>query len=155
MLYLLFHLGGDRYVLEAQQILEILPMVSVRSLPQAPVGVAGVFNYRGAPVPLVDLSSLTLSQPSQHWFSTRIVLVRSGDHLLGLIIERATETIRREPSDFVASPVKTANTPYLGAVATDEHGLLQRIELEHLFSDDLREVLFGHSGEASLVANRD
>jgi chemotaxis-related protein WspB len=143
MLYLLFQLGDERYVLEARQVIEVLPLVAVRDIPQAPRGVAGVFNYRGAPVPLIDLSALAIGRPAQRWLSTRIVLVRDGEQLLGLLAERVTETVRREPSDFVASPVEAAAAPYLGAVATDEHGLIQRIELEKLLSGTLRAALSG------------
>ena len=67
---------------------------------------AGLFNYRGAPVPVIDLSQLTLGRPAARRLSTRIVLVHypdesGGTHLLGLIAERATQTVRHEPSDFV------------------------------------------------------
>ncbi len=142
MLFLLFQLGGERYVLEAERVEEVLPLVSVREIPQAPLGVAGVFNYRGAPVPLIDLSALASGRPSQRWLSTRIVLIRDTGHLVGLITERTTETIRREATDFRPNPVGVASAPYLGGVATDECGLIQRIELEQLLSAELRQVLF-------------
>jgi len=141
MLYLLFQLGGERYVLEANQVVEVLPLVEARPIPRAPAGVAGVFNYRGAPVPLIDLSELALGRPSQQWLSTRIVLVRSTEFLVGLITERATETLRCDPADFVASPINAAGAPYLGAVASDDQGLLQRLELDRLLTHELRALL--------------
>ena len=55
MLFLVCHFGDDRYVLNTGQITEILPMVQLKRIPQAPPGVAGAFNYRGVPVPVVDL----------------------------------------------------------------------------------------------------
>jgi len=50
MLFLLFQLGQDRYALEASRVIEVLPLVSLKRIPQAPRGVAGLFNYRGRPV---------------------------------------------------------------------------------------------------------
>src|SRR5215210_1359987 len=105
MLFLLFQLGDQRFAMDIKQVAEVLPLVEITALPQAPDGVAGVFQYRGAPVPAIDLSQLTLGQPAPHPLNTRILLVRypdeAGDtHLLGLIAEKATETARRDRSDF-------------------------------------------------------
>lgn len=139
MLYLLFQLGGQRYALETSRIVEVMPLVVVHPVPHAPPGVAGMFVYRGAALPLIDLSALVVGQPSPSCFSTRIVLVRGAGYLFGLLVERATETIRRDFADFAAAPLGTA--PYLGGVATDERGLLRRIELDGLLSTSLRELL--------------
>jgi chemotaxis-related protein WspB len=147
MLFLLFQLAKDRYALDAGQVAEVLPWVGIKQIPQAPGEVAGVFNYRGAPVPVIDLSQLTLGQPAQRRLSTRIILVHYPDdnnetRLLGLIAEKATETVRREPADFVASGVTNAQASYLGPVATDARGLVQWIDVKKLLPASLREVLF-------------
>ena len=147
MLFLLFELGNDRYALDVRQIAEILPLLGVKQIPRAPEAMTGLFNYRGAPVPLIDLSQLTLGRPSARRLSTRIVLVNYPDeaghtHLLGLIAERATQTARHDPSDFVASGVTNAGTPYLGPVMTDARGLLQWIDVRTLLPPSVRDLLF-------------
>jgi chemotaxis-related protein WspB len=119
MLFLLFRIGDDRYALDALQIAEVLPVVGVKGIPQAPAGVAGIIDYHGSPVPLIDLSQLALGRPARRRLSTRIVLVHYADqkstkHLLGLLAEGATETMRRDPADFVASGVGNDPAPYLG-----------------------------------------
>ena len=75
MLFLLFQLGRERYALEAGQVAAVLPLLSIKEIPQAPPAVAGLCNYRGRPVPVIDLSELTLGRPAQSRLSTRIVLV--------------------------------------------------------------------------------
>src|SRR3979490_171358 len=112
MLFLLFELGKDRYALDVRQIAEVLPLVGVKQIPRAPQAMTGLFNYRGAPVPAIDRTQLTLGGPSARRLSTRLVLVHYPDesgraHLLGLIAERATQTARHEPSEFVAFGVPT------------------------------------------------
>jgi chemotaxis-related protein WspB len=79
--------------------------------------------------------------------NTRIVLVHYPDgrgktHLLGLIAEKVTETVRRDPAEFVASGVTTDRAPYLGPVATDAHGLMKWIDVEWLLPASVRDVLF-------------
>jgi chemotaxis-related protein WspB len=160
MLFLIFELGHDRYALPAAQIAEVLPVVRIKRVPHAPSGVIGVFDYHGAPVPVIDLCELTLGRPAARRLSTRLIVVSyadrraksgeaktgqshlSGSHLLGLIAERATDTMIRDPSDFVASGITTNHAPYLGHVTTSSHGVVQRIDVETLLPDAVRESLF-------------
>jgi chemotaxis-related protein WspB len=144
MLFLLLQLGEHRYALEASQVAAVLPLVAVMPIPQAPPALAGIFNYHGAPVPVIDLSQTLLGRPALRRLHTRIVLVHYFDdsgasHPLGLIAERATETLHRDPADFTASGV---SLPHLGPVATDARGLVQRIELHQLLPAPVRDLLF-------------
>jgi len=147
MLFLQFQLGKDRYVLDSSQVAEVLPLLGIKQIPQAPVGVVGAFNYRGGPVPVIDLSELALGRPARLHMSTRIIIVRHPDrdgtqHLLGLIAEKATQTLRRDPADFADSGVSNGDAPYLGPVATDSGGLVQWIEVTKLLPASVCEVLF-------------
>ena len=147
MLFLLFHLGKDRYVLEAGRVVKVLPLVDLKKIPEAPQGVAGIFNYHGQPVPAVDLSELTLGQPAGERLSTRIILIHYPDEsgrnqLLGLIAERATEIIRRESRDFVEPGLKLDTAPYLGPVLMDGQGPIQLVHEQRLLSDRVRDLLF-------------
>lgn len=147
-LFLLFHLGAQRFALPTAPIVEVLPLVSLRALAQAPAGVAGVFDYHGATVPLIDLVALALAlgRPARRRMSTRIVLVRYQDGaetpLLGLLAERITDTIRRDESDFTQTGVEVEATPYLGPVTRDAQGLVQRVDLAKLLPEAVRAVLF-------------
>ena len=147
MLFLLFELGHERYALDVRQVAEVLPLLAIKPIPQAHAAVAGVMNFRGAPVPVIDVSQLTLGRPAERRLSTRIVLVHypdaaGGTRLLGLIAERATQTLRRERADFVPSGVTSTGAPYLGPVAADPRGLLQWIDVTTLLPPAVRDVLF-------------
>jgi chemotaxis-related protein WspB len=150
MLFLLFGLGTDRYALAADDVGEILPLVEIKALPGAPVAIAGLINYRGRPVPVIDLSALALGRPAQQRLSTRIVLSRYGTadgaaRWLGLIVEQATGMMHRSATDFVAADVDNDATPYLGPVASDPHGLIQWVDPAKLLPPEIREMLFQQS----------
>lgn len=147
MLFLVFRLGGDRYVLEARQIVEVLPLVDLRALPRAPAGVAGLLSYHGAPVPVLDLARLALDRPAQQRLSTRIALVRYPDpagvhHLLGLMIECVTDVMRREADDFSVSGGDACEVPWRGPLAADAQGLIQWLDLDGLLPASVRAALF-------------
>jgi chemotaxis-related protein WspB len=147
MLFLTFQLGPDRYAVEASRVVEVLPLLALKRLPQAPRGVAGIFNLRGQPVPAIDLNELSFGQPAQERLSTRIILVQYTDaqdrhHPLGLIAECVTQTLRKEPKDFLNPGITLAQAPYLGPVLMDVNGPIQWLHTEHLVSEPFRQLLF-------------
>jgi chemotaxis-related protein WspB len=154
MILLLFQLGPDRYALDASRVAEVLPWVGLKQIPQAAPGVAGVFNYHGAPVPVVDLSAMALGRPARRSLSTRLVLVRyqaeSGTpRLIGLLVEQATETLRRNPGDFRPAGVSSPDAPYLGPVTNDERGIIQWVEVERLLKPEVRSQLWQQAEEVA------
>src|SRR5690606_41754242 len=102
MLFLLFQLDNDRYALPATQVADVLPLVTLKRIPNAPAWVAGAFTYRQAPVRVIDLSMLALRRPAPPRLATRIVVVQHpqsgvGSDLLGRVVEKATQAIRCDP----------------------------------------------------------
>ncbi len=152
MLYLLFQLGPDRYALPAGQVEEVLPCLNLKLLPLAQSGVAGAFNYRGRPVPVIDLQQMAFARPAEPWLSTRLILVRypvgeGTTRLLGVIAGRVTETVRLGDKDFEPVGVALPSARYLGPVARDTQGLIQRVEVGELLTAELRAVLFTQAEE--------
>lgn len=147
MLFLLFQMGKDRYGLETSQVIEILPLVRLKKIPQVMPGVAGIFNYHGLLVPVLDLSELALGRPSSVCLSTRLILVSypvnaEKKQVLGLMAEQATETISLDTAEFYDCNVEVPEAPYLGPVAKHERGLIQWIDVRKLIPDSLRDRLF-------------
>lgn len=159
MLFVLFQLGPDRYALEANRVVEVVPLLALKRFPQAPRGVAGIFIYRGRPVPALDLCELTTGRPALDRLSTRIIIINQNEtpgseQLLGLITERATETLRRDLKDFVESGVRLAATPFLGPVLMDGQGVIQLIQSQKLIPENMRELLFASPGVGNLPGPR-
>jgi chemotaxis-related protein WspB len=147
-LFLVFRVGNERYALQAIEVAEVLPRLPLKPIAQAPAWVAGVFAYRGAVVPVIDLSALTFGQPAQARTSTRLVLVHyrpdepTPARLLGLILEQATDTVRCNPADFQPYGLDNRQAPYLGPVRKDAQGLLQWVRVADLLDDQVRALLF-------------
>ncbi|MFP3557735.1 chemotaxis protein CheW [Paraburkholderia sp. SIMBA_049] len=153
MLFLLFELDRDRYALDAADIVEVQTLTATKAIPGAPAWVAGVVERHGEPVPVIDLAQLALGRPSQYWRSTRLVFVHYRDtrepadadtppRLLGLIVERATQTRRIEREHFADSGIATPHARWLGPVASDESGMIQWIDVQQMLDDDVKALLF-------------
>jgi chemotaxis-related protein WspB len=147
MLFLLFRLGKDRYAIEAAQIVEVLPILAAKQVPHAPPSVRGIFDFRGQPVPLIDMTQLALGHQVRENLSTRIVLVnhpdgRGGERLIGLLAEHVTETLRKDAAEFRESGVGNPQARWLGPVASHEGGLVQWLQVGELLTPELCELLF-------------
>jgi chemotaxis-related protein WspB len=155
MLFLLFKLGNDRYAIETSRVVEVVPLLELRQIPQSPEAFAGVFNYRGKLVPAVDLCQLTVGQPAAPRLSTRIIVIsctdsKGRDQLLGLIAEHATEILRKDPNEFSRPGFKFGSGPAFGPILLDPNGAIQWINDQHLLSEQMRQMVF--SEQALLTA---
>jgi chemotaxis-related protein WspB len=147
MLFLLFQLGPDRYAIEAQRAVEVVPLLDLKRIPHSPPGVAGIINYRGRPVPTIDLCALTMGRPSREQLSTRIIILRHDDangrpQLIGVIAERATDLLRKEGREIFKPGAGAARAGFLGPVMMDDKGFLQLVQPDHLLTESVREALF-------------
>jgi chemotaxis-related protein WspB len=147
MVALLFEVGGQRYGLDVAQVLKVLPSVRLRPLPRVPDYIAGVFRYRDTMVPVIDLSQLIKGKPVTSLLSTRIILVQhpgpSGKgRVLGLLAERATDSLDDTATAPSSSGVAVPDAPYLGGLSMGNGGMIQHVKVEHLLPEDLRQRLF-------------
>jgi chemotaxis-related protein WspB len=123
MLVLLFSIGINRYALDCDSILEVIPRVNLKTNPSVPSYVAGLLNYGGVPVPVIDIAYMLENRASSLAMHSRIVLLKSnrqgqGSQYAGLICEKATTTIEVEKDKFIVPSIKKANFPFLEGVYT-------------------------------------
>jgi chemotaxis-related protein WspB len=148
MLFLVLQLREDRYAIDVAHIEEVLPFITVKELPGAPPGVAGLIDYYGDPVPVCDLSSIATGIPTAVRMSARIVMTSSPGpdqtrRRLGLLAPRATDVLRAEETDFVSTGVETPGTECFGSVLTDARGIIQRVDVPRLLTPAIRRAMFG------------
>jgi len=167
-LYLLFRIGGDRYALDAGDVVEVLGMRVLKQVPGAPAWVAGMLDRRGVPVPVIDMSQLAGKGAAAAVTSTRLALVRYGvdaadggdsGRLLGLILEQATETVHYDPAAFTPYGLDNPGARYLGPVLSDAQGMVQAVKVADLLPASVRALLYppqergGENDEPNAVAH--
>lgn len=158
MMLLLFVIGKDSYGIDVTRIVEVIPYVTLKEIPRAPAYVAGLLNYRGRSVPVIDLAVLMAGNASRAWLSSRIILVdfqddRKNSHLLALLSERISSTIKVPESAFSPSGVDTSNAEFLGDVAVYQGNIIQLIDVEKLFPVHLHGTFFTSENETGSVGN--
>ena len=152
MLLLLVQTAGDEFAIPARQVVEVLPRIDLRAVPHAPAFFAGLLNYRGDVVPVVDLSTLMGFERSRDALSTRIILTRvgnekNGNRSIGLIAERVIHLEEVDDSRKGSYSPRHELAPYLGSVYQLERGLVQIIEVDRVLDDRVKSMLFGETAE--------
>jgi chemotaxis-related protein WspB len=146
---LVFHVGPERYAVPAGSVAEVVPSVPLRRVPGTPEPVAGLFDYRGHVVPVVDLCRLFGEGPCPARLSSRIVVVdlSAGEppgsrpphaRFVGALAERVLSVEDLDPTAADAHPGPTSpGVPALGTVVRDDEGLVQLVRVSALLPPDL------------------
>jgi chemotaxis-related protein WspB len=66
----------------------------------------------------------------------------AGAHMLGLIVESATQTRRIERAQFAGTGIATPHARWLGPVADDAGTLVQWVQVQQMLNDDVKALLF-------------
>ena len=146
MLWLIFHVGSDRFAIPSDRVDKVLPAVELHRPAQSPRGLAGAFSYRGAVTPVIDLAHWLLGTFTTLRLSSRMILIPLDaerlDQKFALLAERVVE-LRTIDSDTTngTSLASWSGTLALGPVISDEHGLLQILEIDKFIAEAQRNSL--------------
>jgi purine-binding chemotaxis protein CheW len=116
-----FQLHTHEYALPAGRVAEVLRMVALTPVPEAPTWLPGVLNLRGFVIPVVDLRARLGMPAAAYGLNTPIIVVNGHSQRLGMIADAmvdvislpagALEQFEREGSDHstVAALAHTGN----------------------------------------------
>ncbi len=131
-----FQLGPEEYAIDILGVQEIIRVVEITRVPNAPHYVEGVLNLRGKIIPIINLRRRLGLSSTEHTKDTRIVVVDVAHLLLGFIVDSVEEVLRL-PEEFIEP------SPSTGRGGADEfHKGVGRVEGRLLILLDL-ELLFG------------
>lgn len=99
-----FIIGNEEYAVPILTIQEIIKPFSWTRVPQVPSYVLGVFNLRGAVIPLIDLRLKFGLKSKKHNDETRFIVMKHGDDVAGFVIDRLTMAIRIKKEHIGPAP---------------------------------------------------
>jgi purine-binding chemotaxis protein CheW len=101
---LVFHLGGEDFGAEINQIKEIVAMSSITRMPQAAPFIEGVTNLRGQIIPVVSLAKKFGLPSKEKDENTHIVVVEVDEATVGIVADAAPEVLRVSKANIEPSP---------------------------------------------------
>ncbi|MBI1938127.1 MAG: chemotaxis protein CheW [Ignavibacteriales bacterium] len=131
-----FMIGDEEFGVDILLVQEIIRMLQVTKVPNAPDFVDGVINLRGRIIPVIDLRCKLGIPRKEHDKNTRIIVVEVSGKTIGFIVDAVTEVLRIPSSITEAPPeiVTGINSEFINAVGKLEDRLLILIDIEKVLT---------------------
>jgi purine-binding chemotaxis protein CheW len=128
-------LGGCRYALPLSGVAEVGRPPTLTRVPGMPGWVAGVANWRGRVLAVLDLRPLLAGAPTDLDRRGRVVVVTHSGVSAGLLVEAVVGTVELDPSQ-VEPPLASlpgASATLLDGQVTDAEGPCALVDLAGVF----------------------
>ncbi|MDD2449746.1 MAG: chemotaxis protein CheW [Sulfurimonas sp.] len=132
-----FIIGEEEYAVPILSIQEIIKPFTWTRVPQVPKYVMGVFNLRGAVIPLIDLRLKFGLSEKKHSDETRFIVMKDRDDVAGFVIDRLTMAIRIKKENIGPAPdtINGDNTTIDG-VGKQEDRIITILKVNKLLERD-------------------
>jgi len=132
-----FVIGDEEYAVPILSIQEIIKPFSWTRVPQVPPYVMGVFNLRGAVIPLIDLRLKFGLSHKKHSDETRFIVMRHDDDVAGFVIDRLTMAIRLKKDHIGAAPdTRNGEETMIEGVGQQEDKIITILKVNKLLERD-------------------
>ena len=135
--FLHFRSGQQDYAIDLSTVKEIIRMVEVKPLAELPSFVKGMINLRGEAVPVIDFMNRAGAGQISPNLKNRIILLRLGTLLAGLLVEEVREAITVDVSE-VSSNIRSdvvIDAKYIRGAFIVNQTMIVWVDIEKLLSD--------------------
>jgi chemotaxis signal transduction protein len=128
-------LGGCRYALPMPAVAEVGRPPALTRVPGVPSWVAGVANWRGRVLAVLDLRPLLSAEPTSLDRRGRLVVLTRGGVTAGLLTEgvEGTSDVETDSVEPSLANLPAATGALISGQITDERGPIGVLDLEALF----------------------
>jgi purine-binding chemotaxis protein CheW len=91
--YCTFYLGDECFALDISAVREINRRVAITAVRGAPPAVRGLLNLRGQIATVIDPAVRLGQAPRELGASTRLIVLKTPDELIGLCVDRIADVI--------------------------------------------------------------
>lgn len=113
---LLFTLDDRSYALRLERVARVAPLVDITPLPAAPAIVLGVIDVAGDILPVLDIRQRFDLPPRRQRLEDALVMVRTGQRLVALLVDHVTGTIQLPAASLVPVEGVVPGTRYFDSV---------------------------------------
>jgi purine-binding chemotaxis protein CheW len=133
-----FRLADETYGINVMQVQEVLRVSEIAPVPGAPHYVLGIINLRGNVVTVIDTRIRLGLATSEMTDSTRIVIIETERHVVGILVDCVSEVVDVATSEVESAPNvgsdESAN--YIQGVTSRDNELLILVDLNKLLTDE-------------------
>lgn len=138
-----FNIDNEEFGIDILKVEEIIRIISITKIPNAPDFVEGVINLRGRVIPVIDLRTRLKREKKPHDNNTRVIVVEVNGITVGFIVDSVKEVLRI-PKNITEPPpsiVAGVDSEYITAIGKLEDRLLILLDLEKVLDFKQKEEL--------------
>ncbi len=138
-----FIIENEEFGIDILKVEEIIRVISVTKIPNAPDFIEGVINLRGKVIPVIDLRTRLNRARKEHDNNTRVIVVEVNGITVGFIVDSVREVLRIPKSIIEPPPslVTGIDSEYITAIGKLEDRLLILLDLEKVLDFKQKEEL--------------
>lgn len=137
-----FQLGEELYGVDIMDVKEIVKIQAIRSIPNAPYYVEGIFNLRSEIIPIISLhkrfrlKKLDISDDVSGEFEGGFIILNIDGLKVGIIIDRIARVISVNKNEIQPPPqmLSGIGTEYIHGVVRQNNGYLIILDIRSLFN---------------------
>lgn len=140
--FLSFKLGEEIFAVHVNDVLNILEMTKITSIPKAPKYLKGVINLRGIVLPVVDARLKFNMQEMEYTTNTCIIVmdleVKNELMHVGFIVDQVLEVLELDSGDIEPAPSLGTNykADFITGMAKVGEDFVMLLNMEKIFSVD-------------------
>jgi purine-binding chemotaxis protein CheW len=138
-----FNIENEEFGIDILKVEEIIRIISITKIPNAPEFIEGVINLRGKVIPVIDLRTRLKRAKKPHDNNTRVIVVEVSGITVGFIVDSVREVLRI-PKNITEPPpsiVAGVDSEYITAIGKLEDRLLILLDLEKVLNFKQKEEL--------------
>ncbi len=101
--FIAFRLGKTEFAVPIEQVWRIVPLTDITRVPRVSSFIEGIMNLRGEIIPVIDLRKRLGLGGSERTDESRIMVVQTEGHRVGMIVDTITGIVRL-PEDAIEPP---------------------------------------------------
>ena len=129
-----FGIGEEEFGIDILKVQEIIRIMDITKVPNAPPYVEGVISLRGKVIPVIDLRSRFGLDYRPHDSQTRIIVIDLHAMITGFVVDEVSEVLRIQSNTVEPPPsvVAGVESEYIKGVGKLDNRLLILLDLEKL-----------------------
>ncbi len=141
--YVTFILGNESFAINVMQVREVRRYSEITPVPGSPDYVLGIINLRGSVVTVIETSQRFGLPSTEVTDSTRIVIIESGEHEIGILVEAVSEVVYLRQSEMETTPNvgSEESSKFIQGVCKHNDTLLILVDLNKLLGESERAEL--------------
>ena len=154
---LTFALGDEEYCIEILRVREIIDLMDITTVPQAPDYMKGVINLRGKVIPVIDLKLKFSMQEEEHTQGTCVIVVDVGAYCnlpdyvvqagtpqqIGIIVDSVSEVLDIKSGEIEETPGfgQGIDTDFIMDMGKTRVKIIILLDIERVLSSEEMEMV--------------